>query len=87
MREKVSRELDIIFDIDGTLLNIQHRVHHLHKTPKPADFENLSFRYLPEISNPQKFITEKLSSSISVRARKIRSCIEFNKTLGARNVS
>ena len=25
--------MDIIFDIDGTLLNIQHRVHHLHKTP------------------------------------------------------
>ena len=25
--------MDIIFDIDGTLLNIQHRVFHLHKTP------------------------------------------------------
>ena len=25
--------MDIIFDIDGTLMNIQHRVHHLHKTP------------------------------------------------------
>ena len=25
--------MDIIFDIDGTLLNIQHRVHHLNKTP------------------------------------------------------
>ena len=31
--KKVRSELDIIFDIDGTLLNIQHRVHHLHKTP------------------------------------------------------
>ena len=32
--------MDIIFDIDGTLLNIQHRVHHLHKTP--PDWKNFN---------------------------------------------
>ena len=32
--------MDIIFDIDGTLLNIQHRVHFLHKTP--PDWESFN---------------------------------------------
>ena len=32
--------MDIIFDIDGTLLNIQHRVHHLHK--KPPDWKSFN---------------------------------------------
>jgi hypothetical protein len=32
--------LDIIFDIDGTLLNIQHRVYHLYK--KPPDWESFN---------------------------------------------
>ena len=29
----MKNNVDIIFDIDGTLLNIQHRVHHLRKIP------------------------------------------------------
>ena len=28
-----------------------------NQVPKPADFENLSFRYLPKVSKPQKFLT------------------------------
>ena len=34
--------MDIIFDIDGTLLNIQHRVYHLHKTPPDWESFNAS---------------------------------------------
>ena len=44
--------MDIIFDIDGTLLNIQHRVHHLHKTPPDWKSFNSSMggdRPIPEM--------------------------------------
>ena len=36
--------MDIIFDIDGTLLNIQHRVHFLHLNPPDWESFNCSMK-------------------------------------------
>ena len=62
--------MDVIFDIDGTLLNIQHRVHHLHKIP--PDWQ--SFNANMEGDSPIQEMVEVLHILGNVKTNRLIFC-------------
>ncbi len=56
--------MDIIFDIDGTLLNINHRLHHLDKTPPDWKSFNENIQYDVPIEEMAKLLKVLASNNL-----------------------
>ena len=76
MREKEMKKKAVIFDIDGTLANCDHRIHHIKKNPKDWDgfFSDMKKDSLNEgiASIYRKFILDKNIEVLVVTGRPIK---------------